>query len=135
MSNTITSFSSKLFDRKISRLLNKGKYQDARNKLQQRNKLKQNDLWYLTSLAVLYLREGVTDQVLSIANQIENYPYTNEDEYAQARWRISLLLKDMGLFEDAIGQLSFCVDYWPDNIRVLALKHTWNYNKSSITWP
>jgi len=121
MNNTITSISDRLFDRKISRFIKEGKYQQARNLLHQRNNSRQDDLWLLTSLAVLYYWKGETDQVLSIAHQIESYPYTNEDEYALARWRISLVLQNMGLYEDAIGQLSFCVDYWPDNVRVLAL--------------
>jgi len=121
MNNTITSISNKLFDRKISRLANKGDYQQARNLLHQRNKSKQDDLWLLTYLAILYQWEGEIDQVLSIASQIENFPYSNDNEYARARWRISRLLFHMGLYEEALGLFSFCVDFWPDNVRVLAL--------------
>ena len=122
MIKIITSISNKLFDRKISWLANKKEYQHARYLLHQRNKTKQDDLWLLSYLAILYQWEGEVDQVISIACQIENFPYSNDTEYARARWSVSRILFHMGLCEEALGLLSFCVDFWPDNVRVLDLK-------------
>jgi tetratricopeptide (TPR) repeat protein len=121
MNNILVNISKKIFDWKVSRLKKRGQYQEARSMLRQQSNNKNDDLQLLTNLALLYQLEAKTDQVLLIAQQIEDYSYSNEYEYAVARWQMSILLRDMGLFEDALGQFSFCVKYWPDKIRVLIL--------------
>jgi len=122
MENIISSISNKIFEWKISRLAKKGQYQEARQQIRQRSSSKQSDLKKLTSLAILYKWEGDSDQVLETSRQIITYPYSDEEEYALARWRISRLLSDMRRYDEALDSLSFCLDYWPENDRVLALK-------------
>jgi tetratricopeptide (TPR) repeat protein len=122
MNNIIASISDRIVERRISRLTEKGEFEEARNILRKRNLSKQDDLWLLTSLAVLYQLEGDTDQVLQISREIDTYPSVDEDAHALARWRIARLLKQMGSNEEALSHLLFCVDHWPDNPRVLTLK-------------